>query len=172
MESKHAARARPSPPVFAGTMKWVTSAEWSALSIVSSPTSNGAMQREPHLVERSNVHRLQHSPAAQRSRRDQKSRNREENLHSPLPIPYERGNNLLRNPVRLQHICRNKPQVDVVHQHEKDGQPAQQIHPSRRSQLRPDSTDLPEFMRSSHDSDPESRTPNFVFVDRKFRADQ
>jgi hypothetical protein len=129
MESKHAARARPSPPVFAGTMKWVTCAEWSALSIVSSPTSNGAMQREPHLVERSNVHRLQHSPAAQRSRRDQKSRNREENLHSPLPIPYERGNNLLRNPVRLQHICRNKPQVDVVHQHEKDGQPAQQIHP-------------------------------------------
>src|SRR5580704_9286698 len=129
MESKHAARARPSPPVFAGTMKWVTSAEWSALSIVSSPTSNGAMPREPHLVERTKVHRLQHSPAAQRSRRDQKSRDREENLHSPLPIPYERGNNLLRNPVRVRHIGRKKSHVDVVHQHEKDGQPAQQIHP-------------------------------------------
>src|SRR5580693_8694297 len=172
MESKHAARARPSPPVFAGTMKWVTCAEWSALSIVSSPTSNGAMQREPHLVERSNVHRLQHSPAAQRSRRDQKSRNREENLHSPLPIPYERGNNLLRNPVRVRHICRESRRLTWFINTRKMASPPSKSTPSSRSQLRPDSGDLPELMRHSHDSDPESRTRSFVFVDKKFRADQ
>jgi hypothetical protein len=85
--------------------------------------------REPHLVGRTNVQCLQHSPAAKRSRRDQKSRDREENLHSRCHFIRARKQSL-RNPVRVRHIWRKKSMLTWSSTRER-WQSAQQIHPIR-----------------------------------------
>ena len=67
------------------------------------------------------------SPAPQCGRRNQKSRNREENLHAILRVPNQRAHKLPRQPRRVWHFRGHQPHVDVIHQHKEDRERSQQI---------------------------------------------
>jgi hypothetical protein len=80
-------------------------------------------------IEITNADVLKCAPTFERDRRDQKSRDREKDLNSELPVPSQRVNERLRNPIGVRYVVDPKASIDVIHQHAKNRQPAQQINP-------------------------------------------
>lgn len=83
--------------------------------------------RKPHLVESTHADARKRLPAAKSGGCDQKSGDGEENLDTALAVPDERRHQLFRKPARVRHIRGKQPHVDVIHQHEQDGEAAKQI---------------------------------------------
>src|SRR5579863_1928845 len=78
-------------------------------------------------IEVANIDVLEDTPAFERDRGDQKSRDREENLNPELAVPHQRVEERLRNPLGIRHIVHPKASVDVIHEDAKNRQPAQQV---------------------------------------------
>ncbi len=54
-------------------------------------------------------------------------RDSEEHLHAELAIPYQRRDELFRNALRVRDFREQQASIDMVHQHEKDRQPAKHV---------------------------------------------
>lgn len=68
------------------------------------------------------------TPAAQCGRRNEESGDGEEYLNGELAIPHKRGNQLGGNPPGVGHLRNLQSHVNVVHQHEEDGEATEQVH--------------------------------------------
>ena len=82
---------------------------------------------EAQQVEISKTHPLQRTPTPQRGGRDKKTRHREEDLYTILPLPDQRGRQLPRHTVEIVVAAQHQPHVYVIHQHVEDRQRSQAI---------------------------------------------
>lgn len=82
---------------------------------------------ETQQIKIAQAHLRKRSPTPQCDRCNQESRNYKKHLHTELPIPDKKVNELRRKEFGVNHIRAEQPDVDVIHQYEEDREPAQQI---------------------------------------------
>ena len=82
---------------------------------------------ESQPVEVTHVDAGDGTPAPKRRRGDEEAGDGEEDLYAELAVPDEGRNELGRKTVRVGNPGSEQAHVDVVHQHEEDGQAAEEI---------------------------------------------
>src|SRR5271168_456192 len=88
---------------------------------------------EAQQIKVANADPGERTPAPQGRRSNEKTRDRKENLNAHLTVPDERRYQLVWQALGIWHMRPSQPHVDVIHQHEEDGESAKQIDPVESS---------------------------------------